>query len=77
VERACHSFAFQLRASLTYWLYASAPEAACALVASNVPEDDAAREAQDATKYDCLPDETKTPPRRFIYRKPNGPIEIH
>jgi hypothetical protein len=41
-----------------------------------VDDGDAAQQAQDSTKYDCLPDETKTPPRRLIYRRLGDPLEV-
>jgi hypothetical protein len=59
-----------------YWLYASDPDEARARVARSVGEGDAAQQAQDITKYDCSPDETKTPPRRLIYRRLGGPLEV-
>jgi len=59
-----------------YWLYADTPQAARAAVARSVDANNAARSAEDEAMFDCRPDETKTPPRRMIYRRLNGPIYI-
>ena len=57
----------------TYWVRAKSAALARALVALNVPS---AANARDAELFDCLLDDTKTPPEGLIYSDSEGPITI-
>jgi hypothetical protein len=59
----------------SYWLHASTEEEARTLVARSVDDGSPARAADDRTTYDCSIDDSKTPPRRFIYRQTGDAIE--
>ena len=48
----------------TYWVLSKSANDARTLVALNVPD---AAEARDETLFDCLVDDTKTPPVGMIY----------
>jgi hypothetical protein len=57
----------------TYWLHADSEPQARTLVALNVPS---AANARDAALFDCLLDDTKTPPDGLIHSDSEGPIPI-
>lgn len=57
----------------TYWVHADSTDMARALVALNVP---GAEDARDEKLFDCLADDTKTPPAGLIYSDSGGPITI-
>jgi len=57
----------------TYWIHAESPQTARKLVALNVPWASAAR---DSKLFDCLEDDTKTPPPGMIYSDTRGPLPI-
>lgn len=57
----------------TYWVHADSPDMARTLVALNAPS---AIDALDEKLFDCLPDDTKTPPAGMIYSDSGGPIRI-
>ena len=57
----------------TYWVLAKSAQLARTLVALSVP---AAVDARDEKLFDCMPDDTKTPPAGLIYSDTGGPIPI-
>jgi hypothetical protein len=57
----------------TYWVQADSAEAARRLVALNVA---AAFGARDESLFDCIQDDTKTPPTGLIYTDHGGSIAI-
>ena len=57
----------------TYWVHADSAAMARTLVALNVPS---AVDAMDEKLFDCLVDDTKTPPAGIIYTDSGGPITI-
>lgn len=57
----------------TYWVQAESADSARTLVALNVA---AAVEARDETLFDCIRDDTRTPPLGLIYSDTGRPIAI-
>jgi len=57
-----------------YWVRAESEAQARRLVALNVGGPAAA--AEDASKFTCIEDTTKTPPPTFIYRSKHGSVTI-
>ena len=57
----------------TYWVHADSGKMARTLVALNVP---GAGGARDEALFDCLEDDTKTPPEDLIFSDSGGPITI-
>jgi hypothetical protein len=57
-----------------YWVRAESDEQARHLVALNVGG--AAAGAEDASKFTCVEDTTKTPPPSFIYCSAHGPVAV-
>jgi hypothetical protein len=57
----------------TYWVHADSRKMARTLVALNVP---GAAGARDEALFDCLEDDTKTPPEGLIFSDTGGPITI-
>jgi len=57
----------------TYWVHADSRKMARTLVALNVP---GAGGARDESLFDCLEDDTKTPPEDLIFSDSGGPITI-
>ena len=56
-----------------YWVDADSEGQARTLVALNVSS---AANARDAALFDCLLDDTKTPPKGVIHSDSEGPIRI-
>jgi hypothetical protein len=57
----------------TYWVHADSADMARTLVALNAPS---AVDALDADLFDCMLDDTKTPPADMIYSDSGEPIAI-
>jgi hypothetical protein len=57
----------------TYWIDARSVEEARTLVAQNVLS---AKDAREASLFDCIQDDTKRPPAGLIYSDNEGPITI-
>ena len=57
----------------TYWIDARSVEEARTLVAQNVLS---AKDASEASLFDCIQDDTKRPPEGLIYSDNEGPITI-
>ena len=57
----------------TYWVQADSAGAARTLVALNAP---GASNVRDIALFDCLEDDTKTPPEGLIYSDTERPIAI-
>lgn len=57
----------------SYWVLAESEEEARRLVALNVEQ---AREAEDASRFECELGTEKQPPFGMIYRRFHGPLTI-
>jgi hypothetical protein len=57
----------------SYWVFAASDREARALVALNVSE---ARAAKDADKFACEPSQKKMPPANLIHCRLTGPLAI-
>jgi hypothetical protein len=57
----------------SYWISAVSKEEARRLVALNII---GAAGVGDPAKFECVLDDTKTPPMGFIHRRLNGPVAI-